>query len=147
MTPAVTPAEPGPVACIAMLEHEKYVLLTTFKRDGTAVPTPVWVVALDGGRLGLWTSSGSGKAKRLAHTSRVTVQACDVRGRPKAGTTPLEGSAALVSGAEYAVICNKVRTKYGAMTSITKFLGKVGGLLRGKQIPYGDCGVVLTLAD
>ena len=88
VTPAVTPAVPDPVACIAMLDPEKYILLTTFKRDGTPVPTPVWVVPLDDGQLGLWTSSGSGKAKRLAHTSRVTIQACDARGRPRPGTMP-----------------------------------------------------------
>ena len=29
------------------LSDEKYVLLTTFRKDGTAVPTPVWIVGLD----------------------------------------------------------------------------------------------------
>ena len=43
------------------LADEKYILLTTFRRDGTPVPTPVWVVSLDEGKLGFWTSSGSGK--------------------------------------------------------------------------------------
>jgi hypothetical protein len=35
--------------------------------------------------------------------------------------------------------------KYGAMTKVTKFLGTVVGVLRGKRIPYGDRGVVITL--
>ncbi len=128
------------------IDDEKYILLTTFKRDGTPVPTPVWVVPLEGGTVGLWTSSGSGKVKRLAHTSRVTVQACDVRGRVKEGSVPIEASAEMVSGPEYAVIQAKVKAKYGVMTSITKFLGKVGGLFKGKQVPYGDTGVVITTA-
>jgi PPOX class probable F420-dependent enzyme len=55
------------------LGDEKYMRLTTFRRDGRPVATPVWVVKLDGDRIGFWTSSGSGKAKRLAHTARVTV--------------------------------------------------------------------------
>ena len=55
------------------LADEKYIALTTFKRDGTPVTTPVWAAALDGGKIGFWTSSASGKAKRLAHTSKVTV--------------------------------------------------------------------------
>jgi len=50
------------------LADEKYVLLTTFRRDSTPVTTPVWVVPLDDGKLAFLTSSGSGKAKRLAHT-------------------------------------------------------------------------------
>ena len=40
------------------LTVEKYMLLTTFRRDGTAVSTPVWVVGLDDGTVGVWTSSG-----------------------------------------------------------------------------------------
>ncbi len=39
-----------------------------------------------------------------------------------------------------------MKAKYGIMTSITKFLGKIGGVFKGNQIPYGDCGVVITPA-
>ena len=127
-----------------MLDNEKYILLTTFKRDGTAVPTPVWVVPLTDGRFGLWTSSGSGKAKRLADTSRVIVQACDARGRVREGAGPVEGSARIADRAEYGAICEKVKAKYGVMVSVTRILGKIGGLFKGKQIPYGDCGVIIT---
>ncbi|HVC66985.1 MAG TPA: hypothetical protein VND44_05270 [Acidimicrobiales bacterium] len=37
----------------AGLGEEKYLLLTTFKRDRTAVATPVWAVALDDGAVGV----------------------------------------------------------------------------------------------
>jgi PPOX class probable F420-dependent enzyme len=59
---------------MAIGPDEKCVLLTTFKRDGTGVSTPVWWVDMGDGTFGFWTSSASGKAKRLAHTSRVTVR-------------------------------------------------------------------------
>ncbi len=126
------------------LGDEKYILLTTFKRDGTGVPTPVWAVPLDGGKVGFWTSSGSGKAKRLAHTERVTVQPCDARGNVKDGSQPTDASAALVEGAELAEIRRKVQDKYGFMTKVTKVLGKIGGVIKRKPIPYGDRGVVIT---
>ena len=130
-----------------VLGDEKYILLTTYKRDSSPVATPVWVVALDDGNLGFWTSSGSGKAKRLAHTARVTVQPCDARGRVKNGTQPVEATARVVSGAELETIRDRVRAKYGFMTKITKFLGTLGGIIKGKRIPYGDRGVMITLAN
>lgn len=129
------------------LGEEKYLSFTTYRRDGTPVPTPVWAVTLDDGRIGFWTSSGSGKAKRLAHTSRVTIQPSDARGNPKDGTAPSEGTAVLVSGDDMAEIQQKVRSKYGFMTKITKLLGTVGGIVKRNRIPYGDRGVVITISS
>jgi len=126
------------------LDDEKYILLTTFRRDGTPVATPVWVVGLDGGRLGFWTSSGSGKAKRLAHTERVTVSPCDARGRVRANAGVVDATARLVTGSELEEIRKRVVAKYGVMTKFTKLLGTLIGILRGKRIPYGDRGVVIT---
>ena len=128
------------------LGDEKYLLLTTFRRNGTPVPSPVWIVDMENNTLAFWTSSGSGKAKRLAHTAKVTLQPCDARGRLKPGTSPSDGSAQLVTGSELASISEKVRAKYGFMTKVTKVLGLIGGIAKRKRIPYGDRGVVITLA-
>lgn len=127
------------------LGDEKYILLTTFRRDGTSVATPVWAVKLDDDAIGFWTSSGSGKAKRLAHTQRVTVQPCDSRGRVKPGTTAADATARVVGGSEFDVIRERVIAKYGFQTKVTKLVGTLAGIARGKRIPYGDTGVVVTL--
>jgi uncharacterized protein len=129
------------------LSDEKYILLTTFRRDGTPVSTPVWIVALDGETVGFWTSSGSGKVKRLAHTARVTVQPSDARGRVKQGSAATEATARVVTGSEFEAISERVIAKYGFMTKITKALGTVAGIARGKRIPYGDIGVIITPAS
>ena len=129
------------------LADEKYILLTTTKRDGTDVPTPVWCVDLGDGKIGFYTSSGSGKAKRIAHTPAVTVQPSDGRGKVKSGTEPVAGTAELVSGAELDEIHAKVKAKYGFVTNITKLLGTVGGIVKRNRIPYADRGVVVTLSD
>jgi len=126
------------------LGDEKYILLTTFRRDGTPVATPVWSASLGDGRIGFWTSSGSGKAKRLAHTERVTVTPCDARGRVKAGAATVEATARLVTGEELQEIRKRIISKYGVMTKFTKLIGTAMGILRGKRIPYGDRGVVIT---
>ena len=126
------------------LSDEKYLLFTTYRRNGTPVSSPVWAVPLEEGRIGFWTSSGSGKAKRLAHTSKVTVQPCDSRGKAKSGTSPTEATAVVVEGSELAAIRSKVQAKYGFMTKITKLLGTIGGIVKRNRIPYGDRGVVVT---
>lgn len=126
------------------LSDERYLLLTTFRRDGTPVATPVWAVKLDGDEVGFWTSSGSGKAKRLAHTVRVTVAPCDARGRLKKGAVPVDATARVVSGSEYDAIRQRVVAKYGFQTKITKLVGTLLGIARGKRVPYGDIGVVIT---
>lgn len=69
------------------LSAEKYVLLTTFRKDGRAVSTPVWAVR-DGDALAVWTASDTGKVKRIRRDSRVTVAPCDVRGRPHGEAIP-----------------------------------------------------------
>jgi PPOX class probable F420-dependent enzyme len=125
---------------------EKYVSFTTFKRDGTPVATAVWCTPLGDGTFGFWTGSESGKAKRLAHTDRVLVQPSDGRGKVKPGTSPEEGTAKLVTGAEYETIKRQIAEKYGFFTKVTKFLNGVANLFRRGKRPYGDRGVVVTLA-
>lgn len=127
------------------IADEKYVLLTTFKRDGTGVSTPVWCADLGDGSFGFWTSSASGKAKRLSHTQRVTVQPCNARGQVKPGTTAAEATARVVSGDELELVRQRIIAKYGVMTKFTKVLAQLGGLLKGKPFPYGDRGVIVTL--
>ncbi len=127
------------------LAEERYLLFTTFRRSGDAVATPVWAVPLADDRIGFWTSSGSGKAKRLAHTARVVVQPCDLRGRIAEGSAPSEGTAVLVTGDELEPIRTAVKQKYGFMTTVTKVLGSIGGFVKRNPIPYGDRGVVITL--
>jgi uncharacterized protein len=129
-----------------MLSDEKYVLFTTYRRNGTPVKTPVWVVELDRQNLGFYTSSQSGKAKRLAHTDRVVLQPCDARGRIKAGSVPVNGTARLVEGPELEDIRSRVVAKYGFGTKIAKAYGITSGLLKGKRTPYADRGVVITPA-
>jgi PPOX class probable F420-dependent enzyme len=123
----------------------KYMSCTTYKKDGSAVITPVWVVALDDGKIGFYTSSASGKAKRLTNNPNVIVQPSDARGRVKPGTEPLHGTAIVVDGPERDMVYAKVVDKYGFMTKLTRFLSKLGGWIKRKPRPYADRGVIVTL--
>jgi len=127
------------------LADAKYIAFTTYKRDGSAVTTPVWIVDLDDGKVGFYTSSGSGKAKRLKNNPKIVVQPSDARGKVKDGTSPVTGTAVVVDGAERDAVYAKVVAKYGFMTKLTRLLAKIGGFVKRKQIPYADRGVIVTL--
>ena len=62
------------------LATESYISLATFRRNGTAVETPVWFAILDG-KLYVVTDGTSAKVKRIRATKRVRLAACSVRGR------------------------------------------------------------------
>ena len=92
------------------LPHSTYVSLTTFRRTGAPVATPVWA-APDCGSLVVWTRADSGKVKRLRHNSRVTVAPCDVRGRVQGPA--VDGVAEFVDHADWPPALAALRQAYG----------------------------------
>ncbi len=77
------------------LRHSKTILLTTYKRDGTPVATPV-SIAFDGDRAFFRTYHKAGKTKRLRNNPQLEAAPCTLRGQP---TGPaIRARAALLSG-------------------------------------------------
>ncbi|MFL6095169.1 MAG: PPOX class F420-dependent oxidoreductase, partial [Blastococcus sp.] len=66
--------------------------LTTFRRSGERVSTPVWV-GRDGEGLVVLTPAGSGKVKRLRRDPRVELTPCGRFGKVDDGVEPLAGTA------------------------------------------------------
>jgi uncharacterized protein len=95
---------------MAPLPHSTYVSLTTFRRTGAAVATPVWA-APDGDALIVWTRADSGKVKRLRHTSQVTVAPRDVRGRVQGPA--VDGVAEFVARNDWPHALAALRRAYG----------------------------------
>jgi PPOX class probable F420-dependent enzyme len=93
------------------LARERYISLTTFRRDGRAVATPVQFV-IDGERLLVYTKSNTGKVKRLRHTPRATIAACDMRGRTKEGQ-PVDVAVAFVDPSQFAHAASLMNQRYG----------------------------------
>ncbi|BFU48153.1 PPOX class F420-dependent oxidoreductase [Krasilnikovia sp. MM14-A1004] len=110
------------MATLEQLATEKYVLLTTFRRDGRAVPTPLWVVP-DGAGLGLWTVAGSGKLKRIRNSGRVTVTACDMRGNPSGDA--VEAQARIGDDADRERVKAGIRRKYGVFGRLTLLFSRI----------------------
>ncbi len=69
---------------VGAIAESTYVMLTTYRENGTAVPTPLWA-ARDGDDLVMWTVGDSWKVKRLRRDNRVLVQTCDARGKKTSG--------------------------------------------------------------
>ncbi|MET7367588.1 PPOX class F420-dependent oxidoreductase [Streptomyces sp. NPDC005566] len=91
--------------------RSEYVSLTTYRKDGTPVATPVWAAA-DGDVLYVWTRSDSWKVKRLRNDPRVVVTVCDVRGRIAEGAPSAEGAARLLDGTEMTRVRKVLARKY-----------------------------------
>ena len=73
------------------LDKARYILLTTFKRDGSPVSSPVWITG-SGGTYEFTTGERAWKTRRLRADPRVRVQACSMRGRVKPGSVEYSGS-------------------------------------------------------
>ena len=74
------------------LADRRFVSLTTFRRSGAPVSTPVWV-GRHGEGLVVLTPAGSGKVKRLRHDPRVELRPCGRFGAVEDGVEPVPGAA------------------------------------------------------
>jgi uncharacterized protein len=93
----------------ARLADNKYVLLTTYKRDGTPVATPVHVVARDG-HVYVRTFDPSGKLKRIRNYPGVEVAPSTGRGKVLGPSLPAR--ARVLVGAESADAGEALADKY-----------------------------------
>ena len=75
-------AQPGTALDFSGFENHKYALLVTFRKDGTAVPTPVWFALLDDHRFIASTEERTAKVRRIRRDPRARVFPCDPRGKP-----------------------------------------------------------------
>lgn len=78
--------------------RSKQVSLTTYRKNGAAVATPVWHVVSDG-QLFIVSEAAAGKVKRIRNNSDVVVAVCDFRGRIAPGAPTAPGTARLLDEA------------------------------------------------
>ncbi|MFJ6656673.1 PPOX class F420-dependent oxidoreductase [Streptomyces sp. NPDC091377] len=122
----------------ARLAEGQYLLITSYRKNGTSVATPVWVVG-DGDALGAWTVSDSWKVKRIRNRADVLVGACDVRGNPKGEQAP--ATAEICDAETTARYRRLLARKYGVMGRLV-LLGS--RLRRGAD---GTVGIRITLTS
>ena len=97
----------------AALGDEQYLSLTTFRKSGERVSTPMWVVR-DGDTLIMFTPQASGKVKRLRNSPRVELRPCNRMGRAKDGVEPVGGVAEVLTDEDSLErATGMIRRKYG----------------------------------
>lgn len=104
-----------------MLADAKFALLTTFRKDGTAVPTPVWIVRV-GDELRVWTMRDSGKVKRIRRSGRVELTPCSMRGEPRGSA--IEATARVMPDTEAPAVLKALAHKYGVMGWWTRMMSQ-----------------------
>jgi len=102
MMPAVIPSA---------IHGQNYISLTTFRKTGVGVSTPVWF-GEEGDKLYVMTRSDMGKAKRIRNNPRVRVAPCTVRG--KVTGPEFDASARILPPEQHAQARPAINRKYWA---------------------------------
>jgi uncharacterized protein len=125
---------------LGRLGNEPFVSLTTFRRNGEGVATPVWV-AWDGDALVVLTPEESYKVGRVRADPRVRLVPSTRTGRVKDGGPLVEGTAEVVADpAETGRQRDLIRRKYGWQYRATLLIER---LLARREKPR----VILRITD
>ena len=125
------------------LAQARYVSFTTFRRNGSPVATPVWIVPFDGG-FAFTTEMNSGKVKRLRHDARCTVRVCDMRGRVADGATIFDGAAVVLDQTRTEQVTDLIKSKYRIGWMMLSVVETLRSLRRSRRETV-DCAIKVTL--
>ncbi|MBX3084917.1 MAG: PPOX class F420-dependent oxidoreductase [Anaerolineae bacterium] len=117
----------------AMRIHE-IVNLTTFRKNGQAVATPVSLSQADG-KLYIVTGVNTGKIKRLRHNPHIQITPCDWKGNPLGDT--FDAQARILSKNESRTVSK--RAKFGVPAPVMFIFNRLRDLREGGNIYVEIC--------
>ena len=111
----------------------KYLSITSFRRNGSGVATPVWF-ATEADRLFVLTALGSGKVRRIRWNPFVSIAACSARGRLR--SEPMTARAEILPSIER----NRRREEIGdeGLVRVDSFAGEFAHHLVPAGVGIGD---------
>lgn len=130
----------APPVDISTLAASKYLSLTTYRKNGDAVATPVWLVR-EGDELTVITQMNSGKVKRIRNNPNVLLAPCDARGRLKGDSVP--GTATLLGADRSQQVAHRITERYGLLGRILMWRGERAAR---KDPDAGQIGIAITLS-
>jgi uncharacterized protein len=111
----------------------RYIALTTYRRDGRPVTTPVWAAPLNG-NVYVVTARSTGKVRRLRATDRVRFAPSNMNGRRILGAWH-EGSGRVVEDEQRrGEALAALRRKYGWQMSLAMLINRLRGLDRERVV-------------
>ena len=128
---------------LTSMKSVSYINLTTFRKSGAPVATPLWF-AEHQGVLYAQTFPTAGKLKRIRHTARVTIAPCTFNGRPLG--PQIEGHARIITDEQEIVLAEAtLAIKYGLTRRI--YFGALSALRRlRRQAPAGRTYIAIEPA-
>lgn len=111
----------------AVLDGHQYANLTTFRKSGVGVVTPVWF-AEENGKIYVTTTPTAGKTKRIRNNSTVQLAPCTSSGKPLGAT--VEAVARILPPEEHAVAKRALDRKYGIPKAVFDFFMTLRGTER-----------------
>ena len=121
----------------------RFLSVTSFKRDGTGVATPVWSVS-DGRRLFAFTDLRSAKIRRIHRNPRVLVASCRPGGKLR--REPVAAHAeVLTATADLERVRTHLLARYKISYRVVMLFYRLGRRLRGKQGVADGAALTITL--
>ena len=115
-------------------DKEKYVNLSTQKKDGSLVNTPVWF-AQDGEKndFYIFSAGEAGKVKRIRNFSSVKVAICDFKGNLQGEW--ISAQAELINEEDSKMRAyRQLHKKYGLTIKVFDFFSKLFGKYKKRQV-------------
>ena len=121
----------------------RYLSLTSFKRDGTGVATPLWFVS-DGERLLALTDLHSAKVRRIRRDPRVLVAPCRANGKLR--SEPVEASAeVLTADPDLERVQKLLMERYKLSYRLVMLIYRLGRRLRGQSSVAEGAALAITI--
>lgn len=132
-----------PAVDLEALFPGRYLSVTSYKRDGTGIATPVWFVT-DGKRLFAFTDLHSGKIKRIRRDPHVRVAPCHPTGKLRG--EPIDGRAeVLTDTADLDRVQKLLLARYRISYRVVMTFYRLGRRMRRKQSVADGAALAITV--
>ena len=141
-TQTIERAVQRPAADLEALFPGRYLSVTSFKRDGTGVATPVWFVS-DGTRLFALTDLHSAKVRRIRRNPRVLVASCRPDGKLR--SEPVPARAEVLTATRIGARAEAPAERYKISYRIVMLFYRLGRRLRGQHSVADGAALAITV--